>query len=94
MNKETISNNHNISILGRKSITISGIKKIDNFDDKEFVIETIMGTLKIEGEELEIIKMDTYQGDVVIKGKLDSLNYMEASNKKKKDNSIFNRLFK
>ena len=66
-----ISNyNHNITINERKNIVISGVKKIDSFDDEEFLLETSMGYLIIKGTSLEIIKLDTYQGNVSIKGKV------------------------
>ena len=47
-----------------------------------------MGYLLIKGSSLEIIKLDTYQGDVSIKGKIDSLNYLEDSNKKQKNKVV------
>ena len=86
--------NHNINITGRKNITITGVKKIDNFDESEFLLETNMGYLLIKGSGLEIIKLDTYQGDVSIKGKIDSLIYTESSNKKQKNESVLSKLFK
>ena len=86
--------NHNISITGRKNINITGVKKIDNFDENEFLLETNMGYLLIKGNNLEIIKLDTYQGDISIKGKIDSLNYTESTNKKQKNESVLSKLFK
>lgn len=93
MDKEISSFNHNISITERKNILISGVKKIENFDETEFLLETTMGFLLIKGTELEIIKLDTYQGNVTIKGTFNSLNYTD-SGKKDKDDSLFNKLFK
>ena len=86
--------NHNINITGRKNINITGVKKIDNFDENEFLLETNMGYLLIKGNNLEIIKLDTYQGDVTIKGKIDSLNYTESTSKKQKSESVLSKLFK
>ncbi len=85
---------HNISVIERKNINISGVKKIESFDSEEFVIETLMGVVIIKGEGLEIIKLDTYQGNISIKGKINMINYVEDSNKKNKEDSILNRLFK
>ena len=89
-----ITLSHNISIGGRKNINITGVKKIENFDESEFLLETNMGYLKILGSNLEIIKLDTYEGNVSIKGKIDSLTYLESNNKKEKQESIFSKLFK
>ncbi len=86
--------NHSINIVERKNIIISGVKKIENFDSEEFLLETTMGFVIIKGSDLEIIKLDTYQGNVSIKGHINSLNYMENLNKKNKDEGVFSKLFK
>ena len=94
MDKDIVITNHNVNIIGRKNINITGVKKIDNFDENEFLLETNMGYLMIKGSNLEIIKLDTYQGDVSIKGKIDSLNYLENGKKQEKQESVFSKLFK
>ena len=94
MDKEIVSNSHIVNIVKRNSINISGVKKIENFNESEFLLETIMGFMTIKGSELEILKLDTYQGDVTIKGKIDSLTYKDVISKKNKEESIFNKLFK
>lgn len=95
MDKDMLTNyNHTITINERKSISITGVKKIDSFDNEEFLLETTMGFIIIKGESLEIIKLDTYQGNVSIKGKINSLIYMENLNKKEKEEGIFSKLFK
>ncbi len=85
--------NHGITVSERKNMLISGVKKIENFDDEEFLMETTMGVLSIKGEDLELIKLDTMQGNVSIKGKINSINYTEE-NKNKENQGVFNRLFK
>ena len=89
----TVVGNHNVTISDRKTLMITGVKKIDSFDNEEFLMETTIGYIVIKGEELEIIKLDTYQGNVSIKGKINSLNYMETA-KKEKEDSMFSKLFK
>ena len=83
--------NHNITINERKNIIISGVKKIDNFDSEEFLLETTMGNITIKGMDLEIIKLDTYQGSVSIKGTIISLSYNDSL---KKEEGVFSKLFK
>ena len=96
MDKDNIltTSNHSVSINERKNILITGVKKIDSFDNEEFLLETNMGYVVIKGKELEIVKLDTYQGNVVIKGRVNSLSYMESANKKEKDEGMFSKLFK
>ena len=93
MDKEMEAVNHNISLLMRKNLVITGVKKIENFDDEEFFLNTIMGYMIIKGSDLEIVKLDTVQGNISIKGLINSISYME-DNKKNKEDSVFNRLFK
>lgn len=93
MDNKTDDFKHIITINDRKSISLSGIKKINNFDDTEFFVDSIMGQLIIKGENLELLKMDTFQGNLTIKGKIILINYLEDSKKNKADN-IMARLFK
>ena len=86
--------NHGISIAERKNIIVTGVKKIESFDNEEFMMDTTLGFLVIKGSGLEIIKLDTYQGNVSIKGQVDSLSYMDRDMKKDKDNSFISKLFK
>ena len=88
------SYNHGINLFERKSLVITGVKKIENFDSEQFLSETIMGFMVIKGSELELVKLDTLQGNVSIKGNVSGINYVEENTKKNKEESIFNRLFK
>ena len=44
-------------------------------------------------EQLELVKLDTHDGNVKIKGKVNSIIYLE-SHKKEKEESILTKLFK
>lgn len=96
MNKDTDKLellNHSISITERQNIQISGITKIDSFDNEEFLLETSAGPIGIKGKDLEIIKLDTYEGTIMIKGIVDAFSYFDTG-KSKKENSIITKLFK
>ena len=94
MDKDNIIYNHSITLNERKNLIITGVKKIDSFNEEEFLVETNMGYIVIKGKTLELVKLDTYQGTVSIKGTINSLSYMENPNKKEKEDSIFSKLFK
>ncbi len=90
----TINNyNHSVSLLERKTLVITGVKKIETFDKLHFILETTMGFMVIKGNDLELIKLDTLAGNVTIKGTIDSISYI-VENKKKEEDGIFNRLFR
>ena len=92
MEKDSVAS-HNINLIERKNIVLTGIKKINSFDDCEFFVDSIMGSIIIKGDNLELIKLDTFQGNLSIKGKINSINYLDDSKKIKTDN-IMSRLFK
>lgn len=96
MDKESsiTSFSHSVSIIERKNILITGVKKVDSFDSEEFLIETIMGYLALKGQDLELVKLDTLQGSVTIKGIVNSFDYIEDTKKEEKTGSIISRLFK
>ena len=86
--------NHGISLTERKNVVVTGVKKIESFDNEEFLMDTTLGFLTIKGDGLEIIKLDTYQGNVSIKGRIDSLVYTDNEIKKMKEESFLGKLFK
>lgn len=96
MDKIEISANvsHNINIFDRKNITITGVKKVESFDEDEFLLETVQGFIVVKGENLEIIKLDIMQGNISIKGKINTFNYIENNKTKDKSEGIINKLFK
>ena len=54
------------------------IKKYENYSNEEL--------------HLELVKLDTYQGNVTIKGRIDAINYIDENTKK--ESSMFTKLFK
>lgn len=84
---------HEIKIVDRSVMSFSGIKKINSFDNEEFLMESNMGMVLLKGEKLEIIKLDTHEGNVKIKGKINNFTYIESV-KKNKEESLIAKLFK
>ena len=93
-NNTISSYNHSLNLLERKTLVITGVKKIDNFDNNHFLLDTSMGYMMVKGENLELLKLDTMSGNVSIKGAIQSIQYLVDNNKKKNEESIISRLFK
>ena len=91
--ENTSFGNHELKMIDRGILTLTGINKIDSFDKEEFLLESNMGHLHIKGEQLELVKLDTHDGNVKIKGKVNSIIYLE-NHKKEKEESILTKLFK
>jgi len=84
--------NHNLVMHDRNYLEITGVKKIESFDNEEFLLETIMGYMIIKGLNLEMSKLDTEKGIVIITGEISSLEYLNSQGRQ--EDSIFSRLFK
>ena len=80
-------------MIDRASVAISGINKIISFDDEEFLLESVMGNINLKGEGLELLKLDTNDGNVKIKGKINSFTYLDGKEKNKEE-SFITKLFK
>lgn len=87
-----VTSTHDVKISDRSQLYMTGIKKIDSFDNEEFLMDTALGTLLLKGEGLELVKLDTHDGNVSIKGKINSIAYSDG--KKADGENIFSKLFK
>ncbi len=93
MSDSIIYGSQEIKLVDRSTISLSGINKIVSFDDEEFLMESTMGNIRLLGENLELLKLDTNDGNVKIKGKINSLTYLDGKLKNKED-SMLTKLFK
>lgn len=84
--------NQNIKIENRKSALISGVNNVKSFNSEEFILDTKLGILEIEGKDLVLGKMDLANGEVLIKGLIESFEYSSKDHSKKE--SLVKRLFK
>ena len=84
---------HNLSLKDRKVLELSGVKLIDSFAANEFLMDTSQGWMVVHGKDLTLAKMDTDHGDVIIKGVIDSIEYITNKKGNGKE-SLISRLFK
>ena len=86
---------HLINMVNRKSIELSGVSNVINFDEEEIILDTIMGCLEIGGQELHITMLNLDNGQVAVTGNINHLAYKpQGANFKNKGKTILNRLLK
>jgi sporulation protein YabP len=82
-------------MTNRKSIELSGVTNVINFDEEEVILDTVMGYLEIGGEELHITMLNLDKGQVAVMGNINHLAYKpQGTNLKNKGKTILNRLLK
>lgn len=69
---------HMLSLDGRKNLSITGVKEVGSFDDREITAHTSMGKLIIKGSNLNIKKLNLDTCDLEITGKICGLDYSDG----------------
>ncbi|MBE6140245.1 MAG: sporulation protein YabP [Firmicutes bacterium] len=93
MEEKIMFGSHEVKMVDRNTLAVSGILKIVSFDDEEFLMESSLGNIHLKGEGLELLKLDTNEGNVKIKGKINGFEYIEGKVKNKED-GVIAKLFK
>ena len=87
---------HNVVIQSRRQMSLTGVIKVENFNDKIIVLDTDMGQMTIEGDNLHINKLLLESGDLNIDGNISGIFYSDIVNngEGKKQNGFFSKLLK
>jgi sporulation protein YabP len=83
---------HHVYLKDRKTLELTGIKKIESFDSLEFLIETSLGYLNIKGSDLALVRFDQEKKEVSIKGNIDAISYLSNKRTTKSKDSVLNKL--
>ena len=70
---------HKLCLENRKKLTMTGVTEVISFDDASVVLHTGMGTLVVQGSELQLKTLTLEGGNVVVEGQVSSLVYEQAA---------------
>lgn len=98
MNAEAAKANrteHKIVVQSRECVEVCGVTDVVSFDEQSVILNTVCGSLAVEGAALHIHVLDIAQGIVTLDGKVDSVSYYEADNSENTGKSgFFGKLFR
>ena len=83
--------NHGVLIRARAHLEITAVTDVISFDEDSVNLETEMGEMMIDGENLHVGTLDTQKGVVVIDGRINGLYYRTEQPRKKGIGRIFSR---
>ena len=83
---------HNIIMENRGKLTVSGVEDVESFNEESVVLDTIQGTLTVEGSGLHINKLNVQTGELTVNGEISGLVYHDEGYSK--SNGFFGRIFK
>ena len=86
---------HYLKLTNRKNMELTGVSRVNTFDEEEIILETVMGYLNILGEELHISMLNLDEGKLTIEGNIASIEYKaQGTDIKARSKNILNRLLK
>ena len=83
---------HNVIMESRNKLTISGVNSVDTFDESTVELDTILGGLILEGENLHVNQLNIATGELIVEGEINSITYSVINSKKQ--SGLISRLFK
>ena len=73
----------------REGVRINGVSEVLSFDDGGVALDTVCGSMAVEGEGLRVTTLNTEEGVVEISGKIGGIYYYE--NKPTQKRGLFRR---
>ena len=68
---------HSLQLKDRKNLSMSGVTEVVSFDDMSVVLKTSLGTLTVQGQDLQLKTLSLDGGQVAVEGSVTGLIYEE-----------------
>lgn len=68
---------HKLVLDERRKLTMNGVTEVVSFDEESVVLRTGLGTLVVQGRELQLKNMSLDGGQVAVEGTIGALTYEE-----------------
>ncbi|MBQ7340546.1 MAG: YabP/YqfC family sporulation protein [Oscillospiraceae bacterium] len=66
---------HKLTLQGRSHLSMTGVTEVVSFDENAVILHTELGTLVVQGKDLQLKTLSTEQ--VMVEGKVSALHYEE-----------------
>lgn len=68
---------HKLQLNERHQLTMTGVTEVVSFDDGTVVLQTALGTLIVQGQQLQLKTLSLEGGQVAVDGNISALIYEE-----------------
>ena len=68
---------HKLQLNERKSLTMTGVTEVVSFDETAVVLQTSLGLLIVQGQQLQLKNLSLEGGQVAVEGDINALSYEE-----------------
>lgn len=79
---------HKLTLSQGEKLTVTGVSQIKQFEPQSAVMETPLGDLLVQGQQLQLKTLTPEDGQVVITGQITDLGYL----RRKPEKSFWGRL--
>jgi len=69
---------HKLQLNDRKQLTMTGVTEVVSFDEDSVVLQTTLGTLIVQGQQLQLKNLSLDGGQVAVDGEISALAYEET----------------
>ncbi|MCR2032880.1 sporulation protein YabP [Anaerofustis stercorihominis] len=83
-----------LELYNRGNLKINDCLDVHNFNDETVVLETSLGMLTINGEDLKIEKLNLEDGEIALNGNIYAINYDDDIDFMEKSSGFFSKIFK
>ena len=80
---------HKLTLNERSSLSMTGVTEVVSFDDSTVILHTALGTLVVQGRDLQLKTLSPDGGQVAVAGNVSALIYEEP----RSSASLWHRLF-
>ena len=84
---------HKVVIDSRTKVVITAVEDMDSFNENEVILLSNHGFITITGEDLHISKLNLDDGQLVVEGKIQSIDYADHEEERTK-HGVFSKMFK
>lgn len=68
---------HKLTLNERRQLTMTGVTEVVSFEDTQVVLQTTLGTLIVQGQELQLKTLSLEGGQVAVDGQISAFVYEE-----------------
>lgn len=68
---------HELELKERRALTMTGVTEVVSFEEHTVVLRTALGTLIVQGRELQLKTLSLEGGQVAVEGSISALIYEE-----------------
>ena len=68
---------HKLQMNERRSLTMTGVTEVVSFDESTVVLQTSLGILIVQGQQLQLKNLSLDGGQVAVEGAISALTYEE-----------------